>query len=179
MSTFVWVVGCTLGYVALALACGVLLIRTRPEWLLAEREKGVGPAVPGEPTGFGDWVLPYLVGESERRRYSYANRFPAMHSGDREALGVRAAYRKGGLDAKGMPAPPIPTWGGLSDGFLGSGMIVLSPLVVLVFLPFSIVIRATTRSVNEKIAARTALEAEMAKARAELDALFAKEVPNE
>jgi hypothetical protein len=75
--------------------------------------------------------------------------------------------------SKNRNEPPSIVYEEINDFWALPGL--FAPVALLVCYPMSAILRASKRSVNEKIATRVALEIELAKAKQEIDELLRKD----
>lgn len=140
------------GYFAAALVSTAIIGRLRPEWLWSKGPKGV--------TNWRDGMT-----ASEKNAWAHWSQYNMMYDEEKHQLEAKVRQR--------MAAAEGAVWGVAGDSMLV--VATLSPLVLLTLLPTSMVLRATHRSLNEKVATRAALEQELAAARREVDALLRKD----
>ena len=138
-------------YFAATLVSSVILIRLRPEWVLSRGAAGEGE----------------LAGLTEAERKEYHNGIaPYRHSINvladkmiRELSRRRLELREQTTDFAFVIGDAAP-------------FIVFAPVVLLVGLPASICIRGAVNSVNTSARARSAIEAELAAAKKEIEELL-------
>ena len=140
------------GYFVAALVSTAIIGRLRPEWLWSK-----GPA------GVTDW----RDGMTAQEKAAWVRWSEYRTAYEEERYNLEAKVRQRMAAAEGA------VWGVAGDSMLV--VATLSPLVLLTLLPTSMVLRATHRSLNEKVATRAALEQDLAAARREVDALLRKD----
>lgn len=171
MSVLLWLGG----YFLAALISTALLIRLRPEWLLVandelkqEQEDFWGKPV--TPDGFVEHLT-----FGERFAWEHWTRYAILHKNERERLRQDVEARVAGamrpIEVQRPPAPP--QWGALKRHT--EPVLIFSPFVAALAYPVSAVIRASTRSVNNKTMARAELEKELANARKEVEELLRRD----
>lgn len=140
------------GYFVAALVVIAILGRLRPSWFWVTL-----------PADKSDWRLALNV--SDRIQAQYWGQWPSLHERDLAALKIKAEAN-------------IKAAGDGNHGPLRTGAIlraIFAPVLLLTALPVDAVLNGTRRSLNEKITTRAALEAELAAARKEVDALLRKD----
>ena len=144
------------GYLVAAMACSALLIRVRPEWMMNEDHK-LPDADPRR----------WFRTDKERRDYAEWKRYSALHADDLQALMWTLGRRCGAAEPQKAAGA---SYNGLSEQ--GKAVCLLAPIVVVGVLPFSVVTRAATASLNKKTKLRAELAAEAAATMKEVDELL-------
>lgn len=140
-------------YFVAALVSTALLIRLRPEWMLSSH-------VDGAEAEFLSWLT-----EDEKRNWREWNRYNMLYADEKADLKAAVKLRREKARASGPP----PTYYGLA---VPEWLLIFTPILVVVGVPVSMVIRAATRSVNNQTKTRAELEKELAAARKEVDDLM-------